>query len=163
MSGRGSGGWAVVVCHYCQREVSFIPGGIADPLHVDGSAICSQGNVVRWLETREMPPAVAAHLPECQPGSAPEPPLICICPELRACEERARMDQCDVCCSVIDEKVAAESDAAYRLGKQDAIAGLDAVLEEYVGDMFKQGRTALMVARNYITKWPGASEPRSHR
>ena len=29
------------------------------------------------------------HLPECQPESVPDPPFICICPELRACEDRA--------------------------------------------------------------------------
>lgn len=28
------------------------------------------------------------HLPECQPESVPDPPFICICPELRACEQR---------------------------------------------------------------------------
>ena len=33
------------------------------------------------------------HLPECQPKTAPEPPFICICPELRACEERVREDE----------------------------------------------------------------------
>ncbi len=30
----------------------------------------------------------SGHLPECQPKSVPDPPLICICPELRACERR---------------------------------------------------------------------------
>jgi hypothetical protein len=28
------------------------------------------------------------HLLECQPESVPDPPFICICPELRACEDR---------------------------------------------------------------------------
>lgn len=31
---------------------------------------------------------MTAHLPECQPRTAPEPPFICICEELRACEQR---------------------------------------------------------------------------
>jgi hypothetical protein len=33
---------------------------------------------------------MSEHLPECQPKTAPEPPLICICPELVSCEERVR-------------------------------------------------------------------------
>ena len=160
MSGKGSGGWTVVVCHYCRCQVSLSPGGLRDPRHLDGSELCSQGAVVRWLETREMPPAATEHLPEC--FETWQIPRKCnVCDALRACEERVRMDQCDVCCSVIDEKVAAESDAAYALGKRDAIAGLDAVLEEYVGEMFKQGRTALSVARNFITLW--THEPRRQR
>ena len=36
---------------------------------------------------------MSGHLPECQPKTAPEPPFICICPELRACEERVREDE----------------------------------------------------------------------
>lgn len=40
---------SAVVCHYCQRPVYFSTDA-KDPLHLDHSPLCSQGNVVRWIE-----------------------------------------------------------------------------------------------------------------
>jgi hypothetical protein len=41
-----------IVCHYCQREVLLISDEPRQVLHLDGSEVCSQGSVVRWLETK---------------------------------------------------------------------------------------------------------------
>ena len=47
MTEQGAGGRGVIKCHYCQRPVSFDTG---KPSHLDGSPLCSQGSVIRWIE-----------------------------------------------------------------------------------------------------------------
>ena len=47
MTEQGAGGRGVIKCHYCQRPVSFDTGS---PSHLDGSLLCSQGSVIRWIE-----------------------------------------------------------------------------------------------------------------
>jgi len=76
-------------------------------------------------------------------------------------EDEIRQDQCSICCTAGGVVAAAEFREGYRMGKKDAISGLDAVLEEYecVGSLLKQGSTALNIARNFITMWRGAHEP----
>ncbi len=41
-----------IVCHYCQREVLLISEEPRQVLHLDGSEVCAQGNIIRWLERR---------------------------------------------------------------------------------------------------------------
>jgi len=44
----GSGGRTEMKCHYCQQAVQFQD---RHPMHIDGSELCKQGNVTRWIES----------------------------------------------------------------------------------------------------------------
>ena len=70
------------------------------------------------------------HLPECLVPDFDKGLWICICNQLRACEQRVGEEQCSTCCTRAEQQYVVEFNSGRRVGYE---AALDAAREAMLG------------------------------